>query len=186
MNTSPTHFLYYDALEEKWLETSLEELFKKNDSELYIIPVYENEEQGEQCLWCEDPQAQLKYEKKKAAELATKQKEQEQLLLEKKKEKEKEEAKKRKLKELELTHKMALATNIAVLKEEFCKTGKLVRFTCRFFIVVFCINCIVGGFFVGRATCEDPLNGFLLGVGLGILSILLVRFIVFIWEPENE
>lgn len=53
MNTTPTHFLYYDTLEEKWLETSLEELFKRNDPELYIIPFYENGEQGEQCTWSE-------------------------------------------------------------------------------------------------------------------------------------
>lgn len=57
MNTTPTHFLYYDPFEEKWTQASLADLTSRNDPETYIIPVY-GDTQGERCTWEEWPNIQ--------------------------------------------------------------------------------------------------------------------------------
>ncbi|MBQ8238897.1 MAG: DUF4177 domain-containing protein [Oscillospiraceae bacterium] len=58
MNTTPTHFLYYDPFEEKWTQASLADLTSRNDPETYIIPVY-GDTRGEQCTWEEWPNIQI-------------------------------------------------------------------------------------------------------------------------------
>ena len=65
MNTTPTHFLYYDHEEEQWRPTSLQELAAINDPEMFVIPVYENGEQGEQCTWQNWPETHQAYIRKK-------------------------------------------------------------------------------------------------------------------------
>jgi hypothetical protein len=70
MNTPPTHFLFYDQFEEKWLQASLAELASRNDPELYVIPVCKDE-QGDQCTWGEW------LESKKARDLEIKEKKEE-------------------------------------------------------------------------------------------------------------
>lgn len=57
----PLHFLYYDHLEEKWLQASLDELVSRNDPAVYVIPVYE-EGRGVQCTWDEWPAQQKERE----------------------------------------------------------------------------------------------------------------------------
>ena len=47
----PTHFLYYDTFEENWLKATMEELTSRDDPDLYIIPVYKNGSEGQQCQW---------------------------------------------------------------------------------------------------------------------------------------
>lgn len=54
----PTHFLYFDPFEEKWLQATLEELTSRDDPDLYVIPIYENNQQGEQCTWQDWPKQQ--------------------------------------------------------------------------------------------------------------------------------
>ena len=71
MNTTPTHFLVYDQNEQTWRQTSLEELAMLDDPALYITPVYENGEHGEQCTWGE----WLELKKAKDLELKEKQEE---------------------------------------------------------------------------------------------------------------
>lgn len=75
---------------------------------------------------------------------------------------------------------------ISNLMKEVCITGKLVRYTCRFFVVIACINIIVGGIFVGRATCDNLELGTIIGIALGAIAIFFIRFIIFLWQPTKE
>lgn len=72
MNTTPTHFLCFDTLENEWKQTTLEELTMRNDPELFVIAVYENGEQGEQFTWSEwriiQREKALKQQEKEAEE----------------------------------------------------------------------------------------------------------------------
>lgn len=58
MNTIPSHFLVYDDMEQTWKPTTLEELSMRNDPDLYVVPIYENNQQGEQCTWQDWPEQQ--------------------------------------------------------------------------------------------------------------------------------
>ena len=57
MNT-PTHFLFFDEYENKWVQATTDELSMRNDPDLYVIPIYENNQQGEQCTWQDWPKQQ--------------------------------------------------------------------------------------------------------------------------------
>lgn len=52
MNT-PTTFLYYAAETNEWQKTTLEELATLNDPDLYIIPIHEGGNYGQQTTWNE-------------------------------------------------------------------------------------------------------------------------------------
>lgn len=177
----PTHFLYFDEAENKWLQTNLEELAMRNEPGIYIIPVYENGENGEQCTFAEWPQRQKRYEQQKEEE-------QKRLARERqlKAEQDKKEAEVKNKEKAEAELRNSMPANIAALKNEFAKTGKLVRYTCRFFIVTFLLNCLGAGFLAAQFLTKDPEYSFLVGAGTGALGFILVRFIVSMWEADAE
>ena len=59
MNNYPTHFLYFNNLEENWSKATYDELRLMNDDLLYIIPVYVDNSQGAQCSWGEYREKEL-------------------------------------------------------------------------------------------------------------------------------
>ena len=151
MNTTPTHFLVFEPAEQKWLQTSLEELTMRNDPELYVMAVYENGEQGEQCTWEEYPDKQKEYE------LSKKQK----------KEREKEESMRKweahKQKEIKKQHEEAeafkrtqeeenrevmatlirtMSANIEALKNDVMATNEKVRAVCIILLISWAIGAI--------------------------------------------
>lgn len=151
MNTTPTHFLVYDPAEQKWLQTSLEDLTMRNDPDLYIMAVYENGEQGEQCTWAEYPAKQKEYELSKKPKWERDreekmrkweaQKEQEI----KKKQEEAEEFKRKqeeKSREVMATTIRSLSSNIEALKNDVMATNEKVRAVCSILLISWAVGAI--------------------------------------------
>ena len=139
MNTTPTHFLVYDETEQAWQQTSLEALAMRNDPDLYITPVYENGEQGEQCTWAEYPAKQKEYElskktKKEQEKEETMRKWEAHKQQEIRKKHEEAEAIKRKQeeenREVMATSIRDIALNVEAMKNDQLETNTMLRIVC--------------------------------------------------------
>ena len=176
MNTTPSHFLVYDDLEQTWKPTSLEELSIRNDPDLYIIPVYENEKQGKQCTWKEfegsDRKKQWGAPKRPAQRPQTSTAANAQATGE--------------TQAASTVDNPGLTRAINSLRSTVEPTCSLVRFTCRFFVVVFCLNCIFAGLAVGSLAFKEQPLGLVIGAALGVASIFLVRVIVSTWSEADK
>lgn len=151
MNTTPTHFLVYDPAEQKWLQTSLEDLTMRNDPDLYIMAVYENGEQGEQCTWAEYPAKQKEYElskktKKEREKEETMRKWEAHKQQEIRKRHEEAEAFKRKQeeesREVMATSIRTISANIESLKNDVLETNIKVRAVCIILLISWAIGAI--------------------------------------------
>lgn len=208
-----------------------------DDPTLYITPVYENGEHGEQCTWQQWPEKHKSYIAKKRGDVVSifmsdplrgwikvdyehiavlessyitikllyengeeskplklgewlnseegkrfehTQAQQKKSLLIKQKE-ESEENKKKQEKESQTEW----ASNLANIAATLVPTCSLVRYTCRFFIVVFCLNCLCAGIVAGCACFEPPVS-ILVGLIIGGLCICIVNAIVSVWTNEKE
>lgn len=151
MNTTPTHFLVFDPAEQKWLQTTLEELTMRNDSDLYVMAVYENGEQGEQCTWAEYPAKQKEYELSKKSKWEREREEkmrkwEAQKEREIKKQQEEAEAFKRKQeeesREVMATSIRTMSANIEALKNDVLETNIKVRAVCIILLISWAIGAI--------------------------------------------
>lgn len=176
MNTTPTHFLVFDDIEQAWKPTTLEELSMRNDPDLYIIPVYENEKQGKQCTWKEFEGADRK--KQWAAPKRPSPRPQTTTAANPQATREPQAA--------ATVDNSGVIRAINSLKNSVEPTCSLVRFTCRFFVVVFCLNCIFAGLAVGSLAFKEQPLGLVIGAALGIASIFIVRVIVSIWSSADK
>lgn len=179
MNTTPTHFLVYDQNEQTWRQTSLEELAMLDDPALYITPVY-GTSQGQPCTWQEYQQQQKQKEEQQAKAAEEAKKERNKALIAKKA-REEQERKQNKEKESQTEW----ASNLANIAASLVPTCSLVRYTCRFFIVVFCLNCICAGIVAGCAFFEPPVS-IIVGLIIGGLCICIVNAIVSVCTHEKE
>lgn len=201
---TPSNFLFYDATAEEWLEASIESLTMQNDTELYVIPVYEDDSRGEQITWGEWVSIQNKThieesERRKAEAEAKKQAEAERAkqeaaaLMEAEREKERKriEAENKKLQiitDFEEKNKAILASNLNAIRAEVELTGMLARKFFRLFMSIFWINMIIGGVLlgvmnVGRGNMYAGIVGGLLA---GIFGSLIIIGITSAWEEEPE
>lgn len=151
MNTTPTHFLVYDPAEQKWLQTNLEDLTMRNDPDLYIMAVYEDGEQGEQCTWAEYPSKQKEFELSKMnkyeryrQEKLLKWEEQKQQELKKKQEEAKifQRKQEEESREVMATCVRRIAENIEAMKTDQLETNIKVRAVCIILLISWAIGAI--------------------------------------------
>lgn len=176
MNTTPSHFLVYDDIEQAWKPTTLEELSMRNDPDLYIIPVYENEKQGKQCTWKEFEGADRK--KQWGAPKRPAQRPQTTTAANAQATGEPQAA--------APVESAGLTRAVNSLKSTVEPTCELVRYTCRFFVVVFCLNCIFAGLAVGSLAVKEQPLGLVIGAAVGFACIFLVRIIVASWASADK
>ncbi len=82
--------------------------------------------------------------------------------------------------------KTSLATNVKHIAHNTEHTAALLRFTCRFLIVFLCLNFVIAGLFLGLIWhSRTPLGG-IIGIGISILVLILVRLIVTLWENRDD
>lgn len=146
MNTTPTHFLVFDADTQTWNETSLEELAMRNDSDLYLTPVYENR-QGKPCTWGEylnqqkaekEKEKQQRKQQKRLQEQANKANQQKRQI-EEEAFKKKQEEESREVMATCVRHISeniaSMKVNIEAMKADQLETNKMLRIVCFLFIL---------------------------------------------------
>lgn len=176
MNTTPTHFLVYDETEQAWQQTSLEALAMRDDPDLYIIPVYENGQQGKQCTWKQFEEADRKKQWAAPKRPAARPQPSSGTSASKPMEKQASAP----------VENAGLTRAVNSLKSTVEPTCELVKYTCRFFVVVFCLNCIFAGLAVGSLAFKEQPLGLVIGAAVGFACIFLVRIIVASWASADK
>ena len=208
-------FLYYDAIAESWQQATPEQLAVVNDPSVYVIPIDEAGNRGDQITWgeYESPEqqkakeeamriAEMKEEQRRKAEeeeqarlQAEKEKKEQERIKKEQEEKTKEEARLRaeeERKKLEYYCQQRQATNLKSILDKLGTadielTCLLVRKLCRLVIVVFWLNLFAGGAIIGLiASPNEKAQGVTCGLLASVFVSLIILCVVSLWAEDDE
>lgn len=192
MNT-PTTFLYYAADTNEWQKTTLEELATLNDPDLYIIPIDEGGNRGQQITWAEYNSPEYQTALQQAARQAETDRENllrriQQQHAQQKAEQERQTAA-RQQQQLQQQAQQHQHTNLQEIRDEITNadirnTCKLIRYVCRLICITNWVGLVIISVTVGILTAGEKyiLAGIVAGIIVAALIIFIIETAISEWE----